>query len=75
MLLQMLKLEEDEDPSQYQMAIVPARNNSTSSSCPLPDGWVVEEVPRNKPHGYVDRVHSVSKILAFSSAPKCDFVN
>ncbi|XP_017253823.1 methyl-CpG-binding domain-containing protein 7 isoform X1 [Daucus carota subsp. sativus] len=53
----MLKLEEDEDPSQYQMAIVPARNNSTSSSCPLPDGWVVEEVPRNKPHGYVDRYY------------------
>lgn len=68
----MLKLEEDEDPNQYQLAIVPARNISFSSSCRLPDGWVVEEVPRNSRDGrdgYVDRVLSVSTILALISAP------
>ncbi|KAK1398550.1 Methyl-CpG binding transcription regulator [Heracleum sosnowskyi] len=55
----LLKLEDD-DPNQYQMAIVPARRITFSSSrLPegrLPEGWVVEEVPRSR-DGYADRYY------------------
>lgn len=56
----MLKLAE-EDPNQYQMAIVPSRKIPFSSPYRLPEGWVVEEVPRNTHGGYVDKVCSISK--------------
>lgn len=58
----MLKLAE-EDPNKYKMAIVPARNIPFRSPQRLPEGWVVEEVPRNTRGGYVDKVYSVSEIL------------
>ncbi|KAK1373684.1 hypothetical protein POM88_029877 [Heracleum sosnowskyi] len=56
----MLKLkEEEEDPNKYKMAIMPAKNIPFSSPYRLPEGWVVEEVPRNTRGrgGYVDKYY------------------
>ncbi|XP_074354549.1 methyl-CpG-binding domain-containing protein 7-like [Apium graveolens] len=53
----MLKLAEEEDRNKYKMAIVPSRNIPFSSPHRLPEGWVVEEVPRNTRGGYVDKYY------------------
>lgn len=50
----MLRLDEEES-NQYHMAIVPATNTTFNSPYKLPDGWVVEEVPRSR-GGCIDKV-------------------
>lgn len=53
--LQMLDLEDNKD-NQYSLAIVSSpRTPSPRSSFKLPDGWIVEEVPR-KSGGSADKV-------------------
>ncbi|KAK3004017.1 hypothetical protein RJ639_017992, partial [Escallonia herrerae] len=42
----MLRLD-DEESNQWQLAVVAPRNAAASSPYNLPDGWVVEEVPRS----------------------------
>ncbi|XP_017246460.1 methyl-CpG-binding domain-containing protein 7 isoform X2 [Daucus carota subsp. sativus] len=53
----MLKLANKDGPDKYKMAIVPARKTPFSSPYQLPEGWVVEEVPRNTHGGYVDKYY------------------
>lgn len=52
---QMLRLDEEKS-NQYHMAIVPAKNTTFNSPYKLPDGWVVEEVPRNR-GGCIDKYY------------------
>lgn len=51
----MLDLEEDKD-NQYQLVNVSTPIISPTSSFKLPDGWVVEEVPRRS-GGYIDKYY------------------
>ncbi|KAK3005328.1 hypothetical protein RJ639_015660 [Escallonia herrerae] len=44
--LQMLRLD-DEESNRWQLAVVAPRNAAATSPYNLPDGWVVEEVPRS----------------------------
>ncbi|KAJ9565363.1 hypothetical protein OSB04_001329 [Centaurea solstitialis] len=55
----MLDLEEEDEDNQYQLVNVsPPAIISPTSSFKLPDGWVVEEIPR-KNGGYVDKLNNL----------------
>ena len=54
MTLQILDMEEDKD-NQYQLANVSPTSVVPGSAYNLPDGWVVEEVPRRS-GSYADKV-------------------
>lgn len=54
--LQMLDFDEDED-NQYQLVNVTPTSSRSCSSLNLPDGWIVEYVPRRS-GDHVDRVIS-----------------